>query len=95
MFLTVRLVHVADVRDGDFEGRGWTQSEGTHGERGGGSGGSDQLNEHWHTGLLHFVLVWTELSSLILVVLLLYILFFFSFLKIKVGPPPVVMIKVI
>lgn len=48
----------ADVRDGDFQGRGGAQSEGTHGERGGGSGGPDQLNkQHLHTGLLHSVFV--------------------------------------
>merc|ERR1712035_134019 len=52
------------VRDGDFEGRGRTQSAGTHGERGGGSGGSDQLNkQHLHTGLLHFVLFFFFLTT--------------------------------
>lgn len=36
---------VADVGDGDLQGCGRAQSERTHGERGGSSGGSDQLNE--------------------------------------------------
>lgn len=35
----------ADVGDGDLAVRGGAQSEGTLGERGGGSGGSDQLTE--------------------------------------------------
>lgn len=45
MALMVCFCGRADVGDGDLAGRGGAQSKGTLGERGGGSGGSDQLTE--------------------------------------------------
>lgn len=51
-----------DVRDGNFEVRSRAQSEGTHGQRGGSSCGSNQLNTRMYAQDSFIAFVQTNFS---------------------------------